>query len=106
MAVKYYSIPEQGKVVAVLNNTSMDAMNKIYKICSGNGTMECCIFGDKYMMPDSFRAVAKVHADDVFDEEVGKKIAKEKLMKAYYASYDSKIDMFVEDMHKILKKVS
>lgn len=95
MAIKYYSVPEQGMVVGVLNNTATDAIHKIEKITDGTAF---CAWNKKYMMPNQFRAVAKTYGGDQFDEEVGKNIVKEKLMKRYYKSFDAKMDMFCHDL--------
>lgn len=91
MAIKYISIPERRKTVAILEGTSWDALNKITKLC-GNASISPDLF--YYEMPDHFRAVAVCSAEDEWDEEVGKKIAKEKLMRKYYNSFDGKIDLF------------
>ena len=99
MAVKYHVIPEKRMVVATLNNTSMDAINKIAKMTDEFG---CYAYQEKFSMPHNFRAVAVCHPMDTFDVEKGKQIAKKKLMDKYYKNFDSKIAMFrktVERLH-------
>ena len=93
--IKYYSIPSQGKTVAILRNTEMDAINKIGKMMSDFDWGFCT---KKYLMPQQFRAVVKVHGDDVFDAEKGMQLAKEKLMAKYYKAFDKRIDMFRSDL--------
>lgn len=95
MAIKYYDVPERGLTVGVLCNTSMDALNKISKITNDT---TFCAYDVKYLMPDNFRAVAKVHGDDVYDQATGRQIVKEKLMKKYYKSFDAKMDQFRTDL--------
>ena len=95
MAIKYYSVPEKGMVVGVLMNTSADAIHKIEKITEGTAF---CAWNKKYIMPNQFRAVAKTYGGDQFNEEVGKQIVKEKLMKRYYKSFDSKMSEFCNDL--------
>ena len=102
MAIKYYSIPEKGMVIGVLNGTSEDALNKISKITRDT---EFCACNRKYLMPDNFKAYAKVYGGDKFDEEVGKEIVKKKLMKKYYKSFDAKIDAFRTDLIHLNTKV-
>lgn len=95
MAIKYYSIPSQGKTVAILRNTEMDAINKIGKIMNG---FDWCFYTKKYLMPQQFRAVVKVYGDDVFDVEEGRRRAKEKLMKTYRKAFNKRFDMFRADL--------
>jgi hypothetical protein len=102
MAIKFYDIPDRGMTVGVLSNTSMDALNKIAKI---TGDTTFCAYDLKYMMPDNFRAVAKVHGDDVYNQDTGRQIVKEKLMKKYYKSFDKKMDQFREDLLVLNGKV-
>ena len=93
--IKYYSVPSQGKTVAILRNTEMDAINKIGKMMND---FDWCFCSKKYLMPQQFRAVVKVHGDDVFNTEEGMKLAKEKLMAKYYKAFDKRIDMFKADL--------
>ena len=102
MAIKYYDIPEKGMTVGVLCNTSMDALNKIGKI---TGDTTFCAYDMKYLMPDNFRAVAKVHGGDVYDKDTGRQIVKDKLMKKYYKSFDAKMDLFRSDLLVLNGKV-
>lgn len=101
MAIKYYSAPGQ-KTVAVLDGTQYDAINKIAKL---TGESDLCLFGSKYMMPDTFRVVTRCHYGDVFDAETGKKIAKAKLMKKYYKCFDRKMAMFKASMDRLNNRV-
>lgn len=102
MAIKYYSNPEKGMVIGVLNGTSMDAANKISKMMRDTAF---CAWHEKYRMPDTFKAYAKVYGGDKFDEEVGKEIVKKKLMKRYYKSFDSRIDAFRADVINLNTKI-
>ena len=101
MAIKYYSAPGQ-KTIAVLDGTKYDAINKIAKL---TGESDLCLFGGKYMMPDTFRVETRCHEGDVFDEEIGKKIAKAKLMKKYYRCYDRKMAKFKASMDRLNNRV-
>ena len=102
MAIKFYDIPEKGMTVGVLCNTAFDAINKIDKLLNGTAFYFC---DSRYVMPDSFRAVAKVHGDDVYDQETGRQIVKDKLMEKYYKSFDAKIEMFKRDLLAVNEKV-
>lgn len=110
MAIKYYSIPEKRQTIAVLSNTKWDAYNKIDKIMADTGFLfsACCPNSrDKYIMPDTFKVVVTCDPRDEFDIEVGKQVAKKKLMRNYYKSLDKRLGMFkksVEDFtHKIIR---
>lgn len=103
MAIKYYSIPSQGKTVAILRNTEMDVVNKIGKIMNG---FDWCFCNEKYLMPQQFRAVVKVHGDDVFDAEEGMKLAKAKVMEKYHKAFDKRMDMFNQDVVELGKRAS
>ena len=102
MAIKFYDIPEKGMTVGVLCGTSEDALNKIRKITDGT---TFCAYDMKYVMPDSFRAVAKVHGDDVYDQATGRQIVKDKLMAKYYKCFDAKMDLFRSDLLVLNGKV-
>lgn len=102
MAIKYYSNPSKKQIIAVLSNTSMDAINKIAKVTADHPFF--CM-NEKYTMPDKFRAVATCMDGDEFDEAVGKEIAKKKLMKRYYKSFDKRVEMFKEDLIMLNSRV-
>lgn len=101
--IKYYVLPEQRKVVAVLKGTKYDCVFKIQRALV-NSTLACWDY-DKYLMPNCFKAVAKCDPADTFDEEVGKNIAKTKLMERYYRHLDHKWDKFLTEMIEINQKV-
>ena len=101
MAMNYYPVPEQGKVIGVLNGCAYDAIRKIERIT--NDTCFCA-FDKKYLMPNTFRAVAKCSEDDVYNEQTGKDIAKQKVMDKYYDSLDRRMLMFFDDVYKLYHK--
>lgn len=103
MAVKYYVVPEKRMVVAALNNCQYDACNKLAKLTD---ELECIVYQDKYKMPNNLRATAVCHSDDVFDAEVGMRIAKEKLMKRYYKHFDQKIALFNEYLERVNSRMT
>ena len=105
MAIKYYCMPEKKKVIGVLLGTENDVINKIDKLCVDTG------FDfwpdERFVMPHMFKAEANVdvNAGDVYDEEVGKAIVRDKIMKRYYASYDKRVNLFKEILSDFNKKV-
>lgn len=89
--VQYKVIPENGVVVATIYNTSFDAVDMINERFMQHATsslyIKCRDYRDeRFMMPNYFKAVAKCHDGDVFDENVGKRIALNKLTDAYHNS--------------------
>lgn len=102
MAIKYYCMPEAGKVVGVLDGTDRDVINKIDKICTDTGFIAWP--EDKFLMPRSFKAEATVQSPDVYDEEVGKEIVRQKIMKRYYASHDKRMRLFKQYLDNLVQK--
>lgn len=89
--VQYKVIPENGVVVATIYNTSFDAVDMINERFMQHATsslyIKCRDYRDeRFMMPNYFKAVAKCNAEDTFDENVGKRIALNKLTDAYHNS--------------------
>ena len=103
MAIKYYSIPEHNKTVAILNNCEYDVINKIHKMT--NDALCICNY-QKYMLPHQIRETCKVFDDDVFDVEEGKTIAKKKLMDKYYRMHDTKLLEFYNDLTAAQKNIA
>lgn len=90
--IKYFVNEEERKIVAVLENTRWDAYHKICKMV--RDTDFCVVPKDKYMMHAAYRAVVTCDERDEFDAEVGKKIAKERVLEHYYAALDKRVDEF------------
>ena len=82
--IKYFVNEKKRSVIGVLENTSHDCINYVCK----NAGVDCipaCLLTPG-LMPDSFRTEVKCHPDDEFDVEVGKKIAKERILENYWRS--------------------
>lgn len=98
MAIKYSVMEDQQKVMAILDNVRFDACKQIEKqLRNSNIKFECTA---EYLMPKTFKAVVKVQAPDVFDIEVGKKLAKKKVLDHYYRSLHKRVNKFVASMEK------
>lgn len=100
MAIKYIQIPEKKLTVAILENTRYSAVSKIANALGS--TKSLCFNPDKYVMPNTFRAMAKCAEGDEWDAEVGRAVAKGKVMKKYYKSYDKKLLDFQEDLNNAM----
>ena len=94
MAIKYFVNEEKKQVIGLLANTRWDAVNKISKmICD---TDFCVVPGKKYQMPSEFRVVVQCDEHDEFNPEVGKNIAKKRILDRYYHALDKRVDKFRE----------
>ena len=94
MAIKYYVNEEKRQVIGVLSNTRWDAVNKINKMI--RDTDFCFCPCEKYMMPTEFRVVVQCDERDEFDPEVGKKIAKTRILDRYYPALDKRVNKFFD----------
>ena len=103
MAIKYYCMPEKNKIIGVLNGCENDVINKIDKLCVDTGFDFWA--DDRFVMPHSFKAEAIARDGDVFDEEVGKEIVRQKIMKRYYSSYDKRVALFRSCLGNLVSKV-
>ena len=101
MAIKYIVLPEKKQVIAILNNTRFDAFNKALKMCrkfnEGQSTVFISPNPDKLLMKNEFKVTVNCLECDEFNAEEGKRIAKERLLRNYYKSFDNKIKSFLEE---------
>ena len=104
MGIKYYHLKERNEVIAVLENTRYDAASKSAKVLTC--TKSLGFDPTKYVMPSSFRAVAKCHPADEWNPKIGEKVAKEKLMRKYYKAYDRQLEAFVQDLNAAMFEVT
>lgn len=94
MAIKYFVNKDKRQVIAILENTRWDACNKICKMIAD--TDFCVVPNHKYLMPNQFKVTVTCDPRDEFNVEVGKKIAKKRILKNYYASLDKRVAKFHE----------
>ena len=94
MAIKYFVNEEKRQVIGVLENTRYDAINKIEKMLGD--TEFCFCGGKKYLMPSEYRAVVQCDDRDEFDPEVGKRIAKERILDRYYPALKKRVNKFFD----------
>ena len=92
--IKYFVNEEKQQVIAVLENTEWDAYNKIAKMIAD--TEFCLAPNQKYRMPSQFKVTVTCDPRDEFNVEVGKGIAKKRILKNYYASLDKRVNKFLD----------
>ena len=86
MKMKYYINKEKRTVVCVGNNCENDALTTIAK---GDGALAISVRylmdrrGKKVWMKNRFVGKAYCAEDDEWDEEIGKSLAKERMLNAY-----------------------
>lgn len=93
--IKYTVLPEQKKVIAIVTDCEDDAIRAISKKIP-----EGIAFYDdsEYKLRHSYKGIAKCHPDDTFDEETGKRIARNKALLKYKLDYLNKLDYFCFDL--------
>ena len=94
MAIKYFVNEEKRQVIGVLENTQWDAVRKINKMI--RDTDFCFCPSEKYWMPSEFRVVVQCDERDEFNPEVGKKIAKQRILDRYYPALDKRVNKFFD----------
>lgn len=104
MAIKYIQLPEKKMTIAILEDCRYDAVVKISKMLEAASSLR--FDPQKYLMANSFRAIAKCAPEDEWDEEVGKAVAKAKVMKKYYKAYDKRLDAFVDELNDAMFEIS
>lgn len=92
--IKYFINEEKRQVIGLLENTQWDAINKISKMIVD--TDFCFCPSEKYRMPSEFRVVVQCDERDKFDPEVGKQIAKKRILDRYYTALDKRVNKFFD----------
>lgn len=96
--VKYVVLPEKRIVKAVITNCEYDAIDMINERFLPTVTSGLFVMApqsknmEKFLMRDTYIAVARCHPEDEFDVELGKKIAYEKLCDKYHDSLNRHLD--------------
>lgn len=79
--IHYFVNKKRRTVIAVLGNTANDEMNSIYR--KSGGVYIPWEVEEAAKMPRSFRVEVVCAPEDEFSEEVGKKIAKKRVLDNY-----------------------
>ena len=91
--VKFIVKEEERKVLCILNETALDALDIIDHM--SHFFLE---IGDKsYIMPNKFVGIATCAPDDTWDEKVGRVIAFNKVCEKYYKSLFKRLNTYVQD---------
>ena len=80
-----YNVDEKNGIVeATISGCENDVINSVNKALRAAGF--CKLNVDCLKIPDSFKAKAKCHPEDTFDVEVGKALAKQRLLDKYHGA--------------------
>lgn len=99
--IKYYVLEDQRSVVAVIRNTGDDCKRYFEKRVP---------FMTKRMkkaaeMPASFRVCVECNGNDVFDENVGKEIARNRILANYWRSRTKAAERVRAEIRSVMDKM-
>lgn len=84
--IKYTVDKEKGIVTAEIDGCENDVLRLLEKACKTKfiGINQKAEIEKAAQISGSFKGVAKCHPDDLFDEELGKNIAKSRMLNKYH----------------------
>lgn len=107
--VEYKVIEDKRIVVAQISNIKYDAINEFSDRFVAHATSSFCVtptwnfkYDQKFVMPNSMKAVARCIPEDEFSVEKGKQIALKKLSEKYNNSLDRHLAHISKAMRKCL----
>lgn len=95
-------------VVAEIDGCLFDAedmMNNRFIPSVTSGLHVSNVGKNKFDMNRNYKAVAKLHPDDQWDEKRGKKIANDKLTEVYHHSMNKRLAKYAKDFRKIADNI-
>lgn len=98
-----------GKTIARLDNCGCDAMNIVAKQlanCTHN-TYRINHFGDVVYLADTYTAKSKLNvpSGDVYVEEEGKRIARERVLDKYHNDLNSALCDYLQDAREVVARL-
>lgn len=105
MAIQYYVNKEKKTVVAILSETDMDVYNYLSKKFGKAAVTIGTTSTNFPIISNSFKSIVKCSDDDVFSEEIGKSIAKNRVLKKYYKEKDSCLKKWIEIANKNIESL-
>ena len=106
--VNYISDQNNGVVVAEIDNCFDDAEDVINKKFISSVTSGFSLWNthrSKFDMNRKYKAVAKLHPEDEWDEQRGKIIACDRLTETYHNSMSKRLALYAEDFRKIADNI-
>ena len=100
--IRYYIDEEKKTITAVYEDCRFDAR----KVVRTKLKQACSIFGDYVpLMKKTYRGKAVCHESDLWDEEVGLKVAREKCLYKYRRDMAKSIGTFLDNLSPRLKNL-
>ena len=106
--VKYVTDEHNGVVVAEIAGCYSDAqemMNTKFIPCVTSGMTIYNRMTSKFDMNRKYKAVAKLHPEDEWNEQRGKAIACDRLTETYHNSLNKRLAKYAEDFRKIADNI-
>jgi hypothetical protein len=106
--VKHIINEKNGIVAAEIKECMFDAENMMNDRFIPSVTSSFMVnskFNGKYSMNPKYRAVARLHPEDNWDESRGKVIATNKLTEVYHDSMNKRLAKYAEDFRKIADNI-
>lgn len=104
MAIRYIVNEKERMVIALLEHTKRDAIHAASVwtgSCDWNNTnrINLIIRADKnYLMPDKFTGIARCDDEDKWNEEIGKQIARDRVLDKYHRSLNKAVRKINKDI--------
>lgn len=99
---------KNGIVAAEIERCGYDAedmINDRFIPCVTSGFMVSNRLHSKYGMNYKYRAVARLHPEDQWNEQRGKVVATNKLTEVYHDSMNKRLAKYAEDFRKIAENI-
>ena len=106
--VSYIVDEKNGVCVAEIAGCAFDAeemMNKRFIPCVTSKIAVNNDFNSKYNMNYKYKAVAKLHPEDEWNEDRGMKVANDKLTELYHTSLNKRLVKYADDFRKIADNI-
>lgn len=106
--VNYFVDKANGVVVAEINGCSDDAntlLNDKFVVNVTSGMSIWEVLNSKFEMNKRYKAVARLHPSDEWDENLGKAIALDKLTETYHHSMNKRLALYAKDFRKIADEI-
>ena len=104
MAIRYIVNEKDRIVVAVIDGCKNDAVNAAnawtngYDWNAAQRVNTTVYFNKKYYIPDKFTGIARCCEDDEWNEDIGKKIARDRVLDKYHRSLNKAIRKINKDI--------
>lgn len=103
--IRYVINEDKRTVVAIMEHCGKDAWDIFTHDFEAEGVDVLRLFLNiKNYLKDTYRAKAKCSLDDEWDVEIGKKIAREKMLAKYYRDLAKTMENYINIAHNIMMR--